>query len=151
MAEQNTENAPRRLEVTLTPEVWRRERGHAFYPAAKALHAIPSLYGTDGTPGEHKTVHAHYFAAWGDWYIVEFDHASGKAFGWARLGADDSQGEWGYIDLPALESFRSARGLPNFVERDLSFTPAPAHEVLPAGRRRMRCRDEACTTCRPAD
>ncbi|MFD0393389.1 hypothetical protein ACFQ3Z_16280 [Streptomyces nogalater] len=56
--------------------------------------------------------------------MVEFDHASGKAFGWARLGADDSQGEWGYIDLPALESFRSARGLPNFVERDLSFTPA---------------------------
>lgn len=123
--------------------------GHAFYPPKTALDRIPALYDTDGTPLEHKTIHAHYFAAWGDWYVAELDPATGEAFGWARLGADDTQGEWGYMDLPALESFRKERGLPHFVERDLHFDPQAAADCLPKGRRVHRCRDGACTICPP--
>ncbi|MER6913961.1 DUF2958 domain-containing protein [Streptomyces sp. NPDC000594] len=134
---------------TLTPEVWRRERGHAFYPPNEVLRSIPALRATDGVPCEHKTIHAHYFAAWGDWYVTELDPASGEAFGWARLGADDTQGEWGYFDLPALESHRSPRGLPNLIERDLDFEPQLAAECLPEGRRRLGCEADECSTCKP--
>jgi hypothetical protein len=136
-------------ETTLTPELRRPERGHAFYPPKDALAAIPALYETDGVPAEHKTIHAHYFASWGDWYVAEFDPATGEAFGWARLGADDYQGEWGYIDLPALESHMSRPGLPHLVERDMHFDPQSAAVCLPKGHRVLRCRDEACTTCPP--
>ncbi|MFJ4988681.1 hypothetical protein ACIP9H_33390 [Streptomyces sp. NPDC088732] len=134
--------------VTRTPEVRREERGHAFYLPEAALAAVPVLYATDDIPAEHTTIHAHYFAAWGDWYVAEFDPATGEAFGWARVGNDDWVGEWGYIDLPALESFRADRpGLPHLVERDLHFTPRIAAECLPKGRRRLRCKDEACAIC----
>ncbi|WP_073227365.1 hypothetical protein [Streptomyces sp. NBRC 110465] len=134
---------------TLTPEVWRRERGHAFYPPSEVLRNVPAIYATDGIPCEHKAIHAHYFAAWGDWYVAEFDPVSGEAFGWARLGADDTQGEWGYFDLPALESHRSTSGLPNFVERDLDFERQLAADCLPKGRRRLGCDVEDCVTCAP--
>lgn len=115
--------------ITRTPELNRSLRGHAFYPPQKIRHRIPALYTTDDTPAEEKTIYAHYFAAWGDWLIAELDWSTGEAFGWARIGGNQT-GEWGYIDLPALESFRSERGLPNLVERDLYFDPAPAREIL---------------------
>lgn len=135
------------MPVTLPPETRRTERGHAFYPPADRLAAIPPLYGTEPTPCEHKIIHAHYFAAWGDWYIAEYDPATGEAFGWAVLGADVTHGEWGYIDLPALESHRSPRGLWLLVERDLGFTPTVAATCLPKGRRRVGCDTADCPLC----
>lgn len=136
---------------TRPPEVRRDERGHAFYPDAARLAEIPPLYGTENTPCEHKTIYAHYFAAWGDWYIAEYDPATGEAFGWCVLGADTTQGEWGYIDLPALESFRAERGLPRLVERDIHFTLAIAAECLPEGRHIVRCDTPDCTVCNPTE
>lgn len=135
--------------TTLPPEIRRTERGHAFYPTKAVMGRIPALYATDGQPLEHKTVHAHYFAAWGDWYVVEVDPATGEAFGWARIGIDDHDGEWGYIDLPALESFRQSSGLPHLVERDMHFEPQTAADCLPKGRRVHRCKSEDCTVCPP--
>lgn len=133
--------------TTRTPELYRTLRGHAFYPTAAQLTQIPALYATEDTPLEHKTLHLHYFASWGDWYVAELDPATGKAFGWARIGMDDLMGEWGYIHLPDLESTRATRGLPNLIERDLDFTPQVAATALPRGHRVHACRDENCGIC----
>jgi hypothetical protein len=149
MSEHKPERAASQPAVTLPPEVWRSERGYRFYLPKREAERIPALYATDGVPLEHKTIYAHYFAAWGDWYVAEFDPATGRAFGWARVGADDYQGGWAYIDLPALESYRAKRGLPNFVERDLAFEPQAAASCLPEDRRVGRCKAETCAICPP--
>ncbi|MDT0318524.1 DUF2958 domain-containing protein [Streptomyces millisiae] len=119
---------------TRPPEIHRELRGHAFYPPEQDLAAIPPLYGTDHQPAENAIVHLRYVAPWGEWYITELDPDTGEAFGWAALGDDTTQGEWGYIDLPALESFAS--GPDQLVRRDLHHQPVPARDCLPHGRSR---------------
>ncbi|WP_154080455.1 DUF2958 domain-containing protein [Streptomyces mobaraensis] len=122
------------------PEVHRERRGHRFYPTPRELTTIPAIYQQDGK-GEGAIVYAHYFSSWGDWYMTELDPKTGEAFGWACLGGDHLNGEWGYFDIVALESH-----VPTYagtlVERDLTFTPAPAREVLPSGRRTLRSTED---------
>ena len=113
----------------------RPERGHAFYPPAEQLAAIPGLYGTEPVPTPDKVLHLHYFTGPCDWWIAEYDPATGDAFGYACLGAPDLA-EWGYTNLADLEALYSPGGitpadpsgavrlLPRvLVERDLSWTP----------------------------
>ncbi|WP_059007908.1 hypothetical protein [Streptomyces specialis] len=119
---------------TRPPEVCRQARGHPFYPPDDELAAIPGLYATDGHPAEDAIVHLRYVAAWGEWYVTELDPDTGAAFGRPALGRDAAGGEWGFIDLPALESTGS--GPSRLVARDLYHQPAPARDCLPAGRPR---------------
>ncbi len=85
-----------------TPETQRRARGHAFYPPKADARRIPALGATEGTPVDDKIVHLHYFTGGWDWYIVEADPETGRAFGYV-VGPLTPAGEWGYIDLPELE------------------------------------------------
>ncbi|WP_307839660.1 DUF4262 domain-containing protein [Streptomyces sp. MBT49] len=134
---------------TRPPEVWRGERGHDFYPAPAVLAEIPGLWATVLEPHGHRVVGLRYFSAWGEWYVVEVDDASGEAYGWSCLGGDLSQGRWGLIDLPALESFHQEDDLSQLVVRDLDFTPAVAASVLPEGRPYDSCGDADCPVCLP--
>jgi hypothetical protein len=43
-------------------------------------------------------LHLHYFAGGCDWWIIEYDPATGDAFGYAWLG--NTCAEWGHLDLP---------------------------------------------------
>lgn len=83
---------------------------------------IPSLYATESTPAEDKTIHARLFAlaSAATWYVAEFDPEHCLAFGYADLG-DPTCAEWGYISVAELESLRWL-GIPR-VELDLHFTP----------------------------
>lgn len=114
--------------VSLPPEVNRQRRGHDFYPPATVLAALPALYATEETPCADKVLHLHFFSSWGDWYVTEFNPADGEVFGWAQIG-NAEVGEWGYSDLPALESFEP-RGIGGLVERDLHFEPVTFHELM---------------------
>ncbi len=117
----------------LPAEINSERRGHAFYPSAESLEAIPGLYATDAVGAADKTIHLHYFTGGCDWLIAEFDRATGEAFGWARVNYP--VGEWGYIYLPELEQImipgrrvplgkgQTGYQLPIIVERDLDFTP----------------------------
>lgn len=129
------------------PEKHRTERGHDFYPPADQLAAIPALYGTEPVPAANKTIHLRYFVKNCDWWIAEYDPASGDAFGYARLHGDDQNAEWGYCSLPELESLHQAGGfvpsptpgtvrlLPRLiVERDLHWTPRTVREARLPGR-----------------
>ncbi|MFD6967375.1 DUF4262 domain-containing protein [Streptomyces sp. NPDC059949] len=133
---------------TRPPELWREERGHDFYPAPATLAEIPGLWATELEPHEHKVVHLRYFARWGEWHVVEFDDASGQAYGWSCLGGDLSQGQWGLFDLSALESFRPDGDLSQLVIRDLDLTPAVAASV-PEGRSHSACENTDCPVCPP--
>ncbi|WP_327740421.1 DUF4262 domain-containing protein (plasmid) [Streptomyces nojiriensis] len=134
---------------TRPPELWREERGHGFYPAGEVLAESPGLWATVLEPHEHRVVGHRYVSSWGEWYVVEVDDASGQAYGWSCLGGDRSQGRWGPIDLPALESFRPDSDLSQLVTRDLEFTPDVAANVLPEGRPHNSCEDTDCPVCPP--
>ncbi|WP_405759563.1 DUF4262 domain-containing protein [Streptomyces sp. NBC_00073] len=134
---------------TRPPELWREERGHSFYPAPEVLAEIPGLWSRVLEPHEHMVVGLRYFSAWGEWYVVEVDDASGGAYGWSCVGGDWSQGRWGRIDLPAMESFRPDGDPSALIVRDVGFTPGVAANVLPKGRPYDACGETACRVCPP--
>jgi len=112
-------------------ETQRARRGHAFYPPADL--GVPELYGTEDQPTGDKTIYVHYFAGGCDWWIAEYDPATGEAFGYACLGRP-ADAEWGYVDLRELERVCLAHGLV-VVERDLCWTPLPARAAGLPGHR----------------
>ncbi len=93
-------------------------RGHRFYPQ----NPTPGLYETDEVQAAEKTITEHYFCATGDWWICEYDPDEGNAFGYARLAAMPDCAEWGYINLPELETVNAHDGL-TIVERDCYWEP----------------------------
>lgn len=101
------------------PETQSERRGHRFYPNTD--EQWPALYSTEDTPAAQKTIVAHYFVGACDWWIAEYEPASGVAFGYACLG-DPQNAEWGYVPLQELEAVAVQGGL-LVVERDLHWTP----------------------------
>jgi hypothetical protein len=113
--------------TTRPADTQRDRRGHDFYPPTTVTAAIPPLYGTENVPVGDKVLHLHYFAAACDWWIAEYDPATGTAFGYACLG-DPQNAEWGYVSLPELEQVNVHHGL-LIVERDLDWTPVRAADA----------------------
>jgi hypothetical protein len=123
-----------------------RLRGHAFYPPEAEWNEVPKLYATEDVLTENKIVHLHYFVGGADWWIVEVEHDTRVAFGFACLG-DPANAEWGYVALDELAALHKsmtwewAHEPPNdeptetvvvptlIVERDLYWTKRPAGEV----------------------
>lgn len=121
-------------------ETQRARRGHGFYPPAMSVDPwtgravpMPALYATERQPAAQKVLHVHYFVGGCDWWVAEYDPATGTAFGYACLG-DPDLAEWGYVDLPELEALTVHGGLV-VVERDLHWRPVPAGRAQLPGRR----------------
>lgn len=112
-------------------ETQRRIRGHIFYPPQAVGKKVPAIGSGEHIAPDDKHVHLHYFASGSaNWYITEMDSATGKAFGYAD--PTGYGGEWGTIDLPALEKVNL--GGYRVVERDCYFSQGSFAEV--AGGRR---------------
>lgn len=114
------------LDALVASETQSRRRGHRFYPAAAQWDRIPTVedvYRMEDV--DSATVHAHYFSAGTDHYVVGVDD-DGMAFGYADMGYP----EWGSFYLPELEEVRTHGGL-NIVERDCYWSKGPANEVIP--------------------
>ena len=108
-------------------------RLHGFYPYPQALAEIPPRYGIEDVPLGEKVLHVHYFTGGCDWWIAEYDSATGRAFGYACLGQPEDA-EWGYVDLHELATVRTAGGWGPLVERDLDWTPRTARTADLPGR-----------------
>ena len=98
----------------------------------------PPLYGQDGK-GLDAIVFAHYFLPGTamDWYVTEYDRASGEAFGWAEVVP--GCGELGYFRHAELAAAKApvkvtAKGrhfrtyLP--MDYELGWTPRPLRGIL---------------------
>jgi hypothetical protein len=114
-------------------ETQRQRRGHAFYPSATEAAAVPPLYATDGVPFAEKVLALHYFGGPCDWWLTEYEPATGIGFGYACLG-DTEAAEWGYVSLPEIEALCMMRGL-LVIERDLNWTPVTVAQAKLPGRR----------------
>ena len=99
-------------------------------PTRKQLSKIPKLYETEGTPLGDKTIYMHFFIGNSDWYIAEFD-GDDIFFGYAVLGGDHVNAEWGYISYSELKEIRIPPGFE--VERDLHWRPRKAGEIEKIG------------------
>jgi hypothetical protein len=125
------------MKAILLPETQHQRRGHNFYPPKAVVERIPPLYGTDHIPAEDKMIWLHYFTSNSDWFIAELNPNDGIAFGFACLGGDRQNAEWGYMDLEELEAVRGkvanlpVRGFSIIVERDCHWVRKPAIEAIP--------------------
>jgi hypothetical protein len=99
-------------------ESQRRIRGHNFFAPKAVMSKVPPIGATEDVPFEDKKVHLHYFTGAADWYLMEVDQTTGKAFGF--LNPQGTGGYWGYVDLPGLEKVNL--GGYRVVERDCHFS-----------------------------
>lgn len=124
-----------RLDLRLDPDVREqdRRRGHRFQLPAAVAAKVPGIYGTEGTALDDKVVHAHYFVGGWDWYVVELDPDTYRAFAFV-CSLLCPEGEWGYVDLAdlALQGVTASIGGRPFrqpVERDKWWQPCTFAEV----------------------
>ncbi|MCB2189760.1 MAG: DUF2958 domain-containing protein [Deltaproteobacteria bacterium] len=94
-------------------------------PSAGLLSKIPRLYQTEKTPLQDKTIYLHFFLGSCDWYIAEFD-GDDLMWGFAILGGDTMNAEWGYISLSELKAI-NINGLE--VDRDIYWKPQQASSI----------------------
>jgi hypothetical protein len=97
-------------------------------PTEAELLRLPRLYATENVPVRDKIIYEHFaFPLSGcSWYVAEYDPRGMLFFGYAILGDDFWNAEWGYIDYEELRDLR-VHGLQ--VERDLDWTPRKASDI----------------------
>ena len=74
-------------------------------PTAARLAKLPRLYQTENTAISDKLIHLHFFIGSCDWFIAEYD-GDYTFFGFAVLGGDWQNAEWGYISVNELKDIR---------------------------------------------
>jgi len=96
-------------------------------PNKQRLDQIPRLYDTEETPLADKLIYLHFFIGSCDWYITEYD-GEDIFFGYAMLGGDPVNAEWGYISFSELQNIKLG-----FVEIDCELEEywkiVPAKEI----------------------
>lgn len=84
---------------------------------------LPSLYATEETPVEQKTLYVRFFdpfTSW-TWFVCEYDPKDRIFFGYV-VGQEK---EWGEFSLNELESLMMPDRVNRRIERDLQFAPTP--------------------------
>jgi len=94
-------------------------------PSERLLATIPRLYETEKIPIPEKLIHLHFFIGGCDWYIAEFDGIE-ILWGYAILGGDYINAEWGYISFSELKSI-NIRGTE--IDCDLNWRVCKASDI----------------------
>ena len=94
-------------------------------PNQGKLAKIPRLYATENVPLQDKIIYLHFFIGACDWYISEFD-GQDIFWGFAILGGDFQNAEWGYISFSELKEI-NVHGVE--IDCDLYWQIRPAREV----------------------
>ena len=74
-------------------------------PSAARLAKLPRLYETENILPENTLIHLHFFLGNCDWFIAEYD-GDDLIFGYAVLGGDWQNAEWGYTSFSELKALR---------------------------------------------
>lgn len=87
----------------------------------RIAEALPAFYETENE--DDPMVLVHYFSRTGgwDWYLTEYDPATGEAFGLV-CGFEE---EWGCFSVREMEEVNRSHGS-HIIERDVRFTPRRA-------------------------
>jgi len=71
-------------------------------PQKNRLNKIPKLYETEHQSLADKIIHLHFFIGNCDWYVAGFD-GDDLFYGYAILGGDLQNAEWGYVSFRELK------------------------------------------------
>lgn len=74
-------------------------------PTPERLSKIPKLYETESIPTKEKMIYLHFFLGGCDWFVAEYD-GDDLFFGYAVLGGDWQNAEWGYTSFNELKDIR---------------------------------------------
>ena len=96
-------------------------------PKEQELQKLPALYSTEEIPLGDKIIHMHFFIGNCDWYIAEYEPNDRLFFGYALLGDDYQNAEWGYISFDELRTVRTPRGFE--IDRDLHWKLQKARDI----------------------
>jgi len=97
-------------------------------PTKERLARIPKLYETENVPLKDKEIHLHFFIGGCDWYIAEYD-GDDLFWGFACLGGDLQNAEWGYISFGELRNTRINNWLEIDCELEDFWKVRPASEI----------------------
>lgn len=109
---------------TMTTEVNRKRRGHAFLPPKAVMRRVPTM---DELPDPAKTFWVKFFSPSLTWYVAAIDD-DGVAYGYVVNHADPWCSEWGSFSLAEMEAVYRAPFI--IIERDKFFDPAPVADVM---------------------
>ena len=90
----------------------------------EVAEGIPALCAQEEVEGPVVYLHLFSCVSGWDWYITEYDPATGEAFGLVK----GFETEWGYVYIPELEGINRAKGF-EVIERDEHFSPVRASEL----------------------
>ena len=90
------------------------------------LPPLPALYDIEHVPLKEKMIQMHFHLGSSHWYIAEYSPEKEIFFGYAILGGDTWNAEWGYVSLEELMEY-NVQGLQ--VERDFSWEPKKFSEI----------------------
>ena len=96
-------------------------------PTEKELRQLPMLNSTEDIPLGDKIIHMHFFIDNCDWYIVEYEPKDRLFFGYAILGDDYQNADWGYISFDEIREVRTPHGFE--IDRELHWQPRKAWEI----------------------
>lgn len=103
----------------------RRLRGHVLFPPKS--QSGPALGGQEGRELPDMVAHAHFFSGGMDWWLLEYDPVSTRAFGVVDLGHGP---EMGYFSLGEMdETVVTAGAAPMAIERDLYWSPTRLGDI----------------------
>jgi hypothetical protein len=89
------------------------------------LSEVPKLYANEHIPLKETVVHLHFFISGCDWFITEFDGKE-TMFGYAILGGDYINAEWGYMNLEEMKAINIGG---TEIECDLYWKKRPAGQI----------------------
>ena len=97
-------------------------------PSRKRLAKIPKLYETEHIPLKDKLIYLHFFIGSSDWYVAEFD-GENLFWGFAILGGDHINSEWGYFSFKELKQIKIAGCFEIDCELEENWKIRPASEI----------------------
>lgn len=143
-------------------EACRAQQGGGFFPPADELRDLPGRFAQEELPPEDVIIHLHYVGPHAHWWIAEIwqsreEPGTWEAYGYVRIHQGDAP-EWCHISLTELQ--RVSLAIPvrtvgssrsngrqgnvrSYIERDLTWTPCPAHECIPGLTRAQESIDAA--------
>lgn len=96
-------------------------------PSQDRLNKIPRLYETEHQPLADKLIYLHFFIGSCDWFVSEYD-GDDLFFGYAILGGDTQNAEWGYISYRELREINIG-GIEIDCELEKLWQPKPVSQI----------------------
>jgi hypothetical protein len=75
-------------------------------PKDRELAKMPKMYSMENVPLDEKMIYEHFFLSSNDWFMAEYSPEDRIFFGYAILGMDLQNSEWGNVSYDELKAIK---------------------------------------------